>query len=211
MAAESQTPSQVAIAPPAGSSSYPSRVRIFFVLLTAFLLMIAIGGTSLGYFVHSWEDNLRAETERSLTQKARMFAADVNSDRTRNIATLASQEGQLAGARATVVDMNGKVIADSEVRVVDLEGEGRMPEFAAALHGDTGVNTRSRSAFGTPILYVAVPVFGGAVRLAYPLADLSIASAHASRMLELGCAIAVIAALIISAVASVAISPSMKS
>ena len=46
-------------------------------------------------------------------------------------------------------------------------------EFATALSGETGIETRNHN--GIPVLYVAVPVSGGAVRLAYPLADVEIA------------------------------------
>jgi hypothetical protein len=52
------------------------------------------------------------------------------------------------------------------------------------------------------VLFVAVPVAGGAVRLAYPLADAEIAKAHARQVLLLGTLVAVLAALAISAVAS---------
>jgi two-component system phosphate regulon sensor histidine kinase PhoR len=175
------------------------RTRVFLILLISFLTMILVTAVSFGFMIHSWEGILRTEIERSLTQKAQMFAGEVNTDHTRNIVALTSQEGQRAGARATVVDMNGKVIADSEVRLVDLDNEGRRPEFAAALHGDTGVEVRSRNMFGIPVLYVAVPVSGGAVRLAYPLADLSIATVRATRVLILGSIIAVVAAFVLSA------------
>src|SRR5579864_9152233 len=173
------------------------RTRVFLILLISFLTMILVSAVSFGFMIHSWEGILRAEIERSLTQKAQMFAGEVNTDHTRNIVALTSQEGQRA--RATVVDMNGKVIADSEVRVVDLDNEGRRPEFAAALHGDTGVEVRSRNMFGIPVLYVAVPVSGGAVRLAYPLADLGIATSRATHALILGVIIAVVAAFVLSA------------
>ena len=188
---------------------HPWRGRIFFLLFTSFLMMITIATAAFGFVIRSVEDNLRAEIQRNLSQKALMFAAEVNSDRTRNIATLTSQEGQLAGARATVIDMNGKVIADSEVRVADLDDEGRSPEFDAALRGNTGIDVRARSSFGIPVLYVAVPVSGGAVRLAYPLADLNIASSHAYGMVAMGCGVAVIAALVISAFTSAAVAQNM--
>jgi two-component system, OmpR family, phosphate regulon sensor histidine kinase PhoR len=206
MATEPQTFTDI---PVGRSSPHPqprwSRRHVFFCLFTSFLLMIAIAAMAFGFFIHSWEDSLHTEIERNLAQKARMFASDVNSDRTHNIATLTSQDGQLSGARAAVIDMNGKVIADSEVRVADLDAEGRSPEFVAALHGDTGIEVRSRSAFGTPVLYVAVPVSGGAVRLGYPLADIGIASAHAFDVAAIACGVAIIGALLISALASTAL------
>jgi hypothetical protein len=199
MATDSPTPMESTLqAAPTKPVTKHLRARLFFILLTSFLTMIAVAAVSFGFMIHSWEGILRAEIERSLTQKAQMFASEVNTDHTRNIVALTAQEGQRAGARATVVDMNGKVIADSEVRVVDLDNEGRRPEFAVALHGDTGLDVRSRSTFGIPVLYVAVPVSGGAVRLAYPLADLGIIRTQVQRTLFLICAFAFIAAVAIS-------------
>jgi two-component system phosphate regulon sensor histidine kinase PhoR len=161
--------------------------------------MILVTAISFGFMLHAWQGILRAEIERSLTEKARMFADQVNSKASRNIAALTSEEGQRAGARATVIDMNGKVMADSEVRIPQLENEARQPEFVAALHGDTGIEMRSQSLFGIPVLYVAVPVSGGAVRLAYPMSDIGIIRTQVERMLSLISVCALAAALAISA------------
>ena len=182
------------------------RLRVFFILLSSFLVMIAAGAVSVGYSVHrSWEDALRVEITRSLTEKARMFAARVNTDHDHKIQDIVAQEALAAGARATVVDTNGKVIADSEVQASTIENEARHPEFVSALHGETGVMTRKRNDFAMPILYVAVPVSGGAARLAYPLADIDIATAHARRILFIGVGVAVLAALAISWLAAVTV------
>lgn len=178
-----------------------ARLKVFLILFSAFLVMIAAAAISVGYTVHRyWESILQVEVERNLAQKANLFASRVNTDHTTRIEDIASQEGQHAGARATVIDVNRKVIADSEVPVAALENEGQRPEFATALHGETGIETRERN--GIPVLYVAVPVSGGAVRLAYPLADVEIAAAHARQVLLLGSTVAVLAALAISALAA---------
>ena len=184
-----------------GARKKPARLPVFLILFSSFLAMITATAISMGYTVHRyWESALQVETERSLTQKARLFASRVNTDHSSKIEDITSQEGQHAGARATVIDVNRKVIADSEVPVVALENEGQRPEFGTALRGETGIETRRRN--GIPVLYVAVPVSGGAVRLAYPLADTEIAAAHARQVLLLGSIVAVLAALAISALAT---------
>jgi two-component system, OmpR family, phosphate regulon sensor histidine kinase PhoR len=179
---------------------------VFVILFVAFLAMTACVSMSVGYSVHRyWENALVEEITRSLTQKAQMFAGRVNAEGQRPIGELTSEFGQEAGARATVIDVNGKVVADSEIAVASLEGDGRHPEFVAALRGEIGVDKRKRSAFGIPILFVAVPVAGGAVRLAYPLADVSIAASQSRTTLLYGLLAAVISALAISALGSAAI------
>ena len=182
------------------------RLRIFLILVCTLLASIAAAVVTIGYSVHRyWEDALRAEITRSLTQKARLFAARVNTDHDHKIEDIVAQEALAAGARATVVDTNGKVLADSEMQVARLENEGRRTEFVAALRGETGVVTRKRTEFAMPVLYVAVPVSGGAARLAYPLADIDIATAHARRILFIGASVAVVAALAISWLAAVTV------
>ncbi|HZP18110.1 MAG TPA: hypothetical protein VFB00_09105 [Terriglobales bacterium] len=198
MATDPQTTST-----PTGGHRRPARLRIFTILLISFLVLIAATAISAGFAVHRyWQGILRDEIQRDLTQKARLVANRINTERGRNIEDLASQEGQQAGARATVVDMNGKVIADSEVPIAALENEGKSPEFQTALRGETGIESRKSSVFGIPVLYVAVPVSGGAVRLSYPLGDINAAAARGRHILELGCTAAVLAALVISTVAA---------
>jgi two-component system phosphate regulon sensor histidine kinase PhoR len=176
------------------------RLGTFLILFISCVAMIAVAAITISYSVNRyWQGVMREEITRSLTEKARMFAARVDTDRLHKIEDITSQEGQYAGARATVIDGNGKVLADSEVSVATLEYEGRRPEFATALRGQTGVATRRRSTFGIPVLYVAVPVSGGAVRFAYPLADVGIAMAHARGVLFLGIVVSIVAALVVSA------------
>lgn len=174
------------------------RLRLFAVLFAAFLVIIAVSAFAIVHVSQQhWESVLQEEITRNLTQKAQMLANRVNADRSHGVDVIASQEGQAAGARATIVDSNGKVVADSETPVASLADEGRRPEFVAALNGSTGIETRSRNR--VPVLYVAVPVSGGAVRLAYPMSDLEIVSEQMNKRLLFGCAIAILASLILSA------------
>ena len=177
-----------------------SALRMFVLLFISFLVMIAAAASATLYGTFSfWQRALRDEFTRDLTQKAQMFASRVNTDRSTKMSDLASQTAQQAGARATIIAGNGKVLADSQISPDSLENEGQRPEFVAALKGETGIETRSRGAFGIAVVYVAVPVSGGAVRLACSLADLDIASSAARNVLLSGCAVAVLAAFVISA------------
>jgi len=186
-----------------GQKKKTGRLTVFLILFTSFLAMIAAAAISVEYSVHRyWRSVLLEEITRNLTQKAQMFAARVNTDHTHRIAEIASQGGQNAGSRATVIDGNGKVLADSEIPIASLEHEGHRPEFIAALRGEIGTDTRKHNTFGIPVLYVAVPVSGGAVRLGYPLADVAIANTRGRQVLLLGATIAAFAALAISALAA---------
>jgi two-component system, OmpR family, phosphate regulon sensor histidine kinase PhoR len=178
--------------------------RIFFKLLAAFLLVIAATAVTLDLMLGSaWEASLRTEIERNLTQKTLLFAHRVETVRTHSLADIAAQEGQAAGARATIIDASGKVLADSEANPDRMENHATRPEFKAALAGRTGSNERRSATLGIPFLYVAAPISGGAVRLAYPLSDIEAVEAQVRKRLLWGSALALIVALIIAAAASI--------
>lgn len=179
--------------------------RIFFKLLAIFFVVIAATAIILDVMMGgAWQNSLRAEIERNLTQKTLLFAHRVESDRTgRSLGEIAAQEGQAAGARATIIDASGKVLADSEANPSTMENHARRPEFAAALSGTEGVSERRSSTLGVPFLYVALPIPGGAVRLAYPLSDVEAVQNEMQRRLIWGSAIAFLIALIVAGVASV--------
>jgi two-component system, OmpR family, phosphate regulon sensor histidine kinase PhoR len=179
------------------------RSRIFLKLLVAFVLIIAVATTTLDFFLRrAWEKSLRQEVERNLRQKTVMFANRVNTDRQHAVQDIVSQEGQAAGARATIVDVQGKVLADSEAEASAMENLARRPEFTAALKGEIGNDTRTSRTIGLAFLYVAAPVAGGAVRLAYPLSDVQTASVRVRRTLLTGSGLALVVALLVSAIAA---------
>ena len=179
------------------------RNRIFFKLLAAFALVILAATLTLDLSIrHAWEDSLNAEIKRNLTQKTLMFANRVNTDREHNIRDIAAQEGQAAGARATVIDAKGQVLADSEAVASAMENHAGRPEFVAALKGEVGSNTRQSHTLGVPFLYVAAPIAGGAVRLAYPLSDVEAVTAIGQRRILLGSALAFLVAIVIAAFAA---------
>jgi two-component system, OmpR family, phosphate regulon sensor histidine kinase PhoR len=179
--------------------------RIFFKLLAAFLIVIAATAVVMDLMLGSaWEASLRTEIERNLLQKTMLFAHRIETDRTtHSLAEIAAQEGQAAGARATVIDASGKVLADSESIPSGIEDKPIPPEFVAALAGRNGSVERRSSTLRIPFLYVAVPVSGGAVRLAYPLSDLEAVQAQVRRRMLWGVMFASLIALLVAAAASV--------
>jgi two-component system phosphate regulon sensor histidine kinase PhoR len=178
--------------------------RIFFKLLAVFLIVIAATAFILDVMIGgAWEASLRTEIERNLTQKTLLFAHRVETDRAHSLAEIAAQESLAAGARATIIDASGKVLADSESNPSEMENHATRQEFAAALSGKTGENERRSATLGVPFLYVAAPVSGGAVRLAYPLSDVEAVQAQVHRRLIWGSSIAFFIALLIAASASV--------
>ncbi len=179
------------------------RNRIFFKLLAAFVLVIAAATLTLAISVRrAWESSLHREIERNLQQKTMMFANRVSTDRQHALQDIVSQEAQAAGARATIIDLQGKVLADSEANAASMGNDAQRPEFVAALKGEAGSDTRRSRTIGVSFLYVAAPVAGGAVRLAYPLSDIEAALPQVRRTLLLSSLWAFLVALIVSGIAA---------
>jgi two-component system, OmpR family, phosphate regulon sensor histidine kinase PhoR len=179
------------------------RNRIFFKLLAAFLVVIVAAAVTFDFMVGgAWQASLRAEIERNLTQKTRLLAHRVETDHSHSLTDIAAQEAQSAGARVTIVDSGGKVLADSEANPEGMENHAKRPEFALALAGNVGSNERRSATIGIPFLYVAAPISGGAVRLAYPLSDVEAVSAQVRHRLGLASGMAFLFALVVAAIAA---------
>ena len=175
------------------------RSRVFFKLLGAFIVVIATATVVLDFAVRrEWESSLRKQITESLTEKTRMFANRVEAGGTS--ADSVNQQARAAGARATVIDASGRVLADTEAKPEQMENHATRPEFVAALGGKVGVSSRTSKTVGIEFLYVAVPVRGGAVRLAYPLSAIEETTAAIRNQLLLASAWALLLATLIAAI-----------
>ena len=171
--------------------------------MLVFLLVIGVTTFTLQITIRRmWEQTLRAQIERNLSEKTLMFAQRVESDRQHAVTDIAAQEAQAAGARATVIDSSGKVLADSEADPRSMENHTQRPEFIAALAGHTGRDERSSHTLGIPFLYVAAPISGGAVRLAYSLSEIDATTLQLDKALLWGSLIAFVAATLVAAAAA---------
>jgi two-component system, OmpR family, phosphate regulon sensor histidine kinase PhoR len=179
------------------------RRRIFFKLMFGFLLVIAASAIALEVSVKQvWDRVLHDQIERNLKQKTLMFAERVENDRQHSISDIAAQAGLAAGARATVIDPTGRVLADSQADAGTMENHAHRTEFIAALGGQVGEEVRNSHTLGIPFLYVAAPVSGGAVRLAYPLSEIEAANQTLNTALLWGSLAAFVFATLVAALAS---------
>jgi two-component system phosphate regulon sensor histidine kinase PhoR len=177
------------------------RNRIFFKMLAASALVVVVTAITMDVTIRRvWESSLRDEIQRGLTARTRLFANRVEIDHQHSIQDITSQEALAAGARATIIDPSGQVLADSEANPASMENHRTRKEFQAALGGNIGVDERRSHTIGIPFLYVAAPISGGAVRLAYPLSDVEAASRRVHRALLLGSGIAFVVVMLLSVV-----------
>jgi len=171
--------------------------RIFVKLFVAALLIIAVCALTMNVLIQkAWVDMLRSEIDTSLRQKTLLFASRIESTPADSIPKVTAETAALLGARATVITHSGQVLADSEANPDAMENHATRPEFVAALHGKLGSDIRTSHTLGIPFLYVATPVLGGAVRMAYPLTVLQQADQQVRNALIKSSAIAVLIAIV---------------
>ncbi len=179
------------------------RSRIFLKLVAAFAIVIATATLTMDITVRrSWEQSLREEIERSLTEKTLMFAQRVKNEPEASLPLVASEEAKASGARATIIRRDGQVLADTEAEPSHMENHATRPEFRAALAGQVGSNTRTSHTVGIEFLYVAAPIPGGAVRLAYPLNAIAEANRRVRKTLVGASVLAMLIAMLIAAISA---------
>ncbi len=179
------------------------RSRIFLKLFAAALLIIAACMLTMNVLVgRAWENMVRSEAENSLRQKTLLFASRVGRADAANLREITAQAARDAGVRATVIDASGKVLADSEANPDTMENHATRPELLAALRGEVSSSTRFSHTIGVDFLYVAVPLQGGAVRMAYPLAAIQEANRRVRSVLLKSSAVAVLLAILLALIAT---------
>ena len=179
---------------------------VFFKLLGAFLIVIFGVTIILDLGIRKqWHLSLLSQIEKSLEQQTRLFAQRVDAATTLPPEQIAQQVSGATNARATIIDRNGNVLADSEADPRKMENHAQRPEFVTALRGGVGTATRTSKTVGIDYLYTAAPTKNGAVRLAYPLAAISENAAQIRESLVRGSLLALIIAVILSAAAAVLI------
>jgi two-component system phosphate regulon sensor histidine kinase PhoR len=175
------------------------RSRVFLKLALAFLAVLAVATLTLDVMIRSaWEKSLLRDLEASLTEKAELFAQEVDTPGAAPQA-IANRVAQAAHARATAIERSGKVLADTEADPDRMENHATRPEFVAALAGKPGSNVRRSHTVGVEFLYVAVPSANGAVRLAYPITSIQQRVAEIRRQLLLASTLAMALAMVLAA------------
>jgi two-component system phosphate regulon sensor histidine kinase PhoR len=160
--------------------------RIFTKMMLAAVLVILVATAVFDINIRRvWGHSLERQARVSLEQKTKMYAARLKRADSPDLATASTDVAQLAQSRATVVDSSGRALFDSAADVRTMENQASRPEIAAALQGKVGSDIRQSKTVGSETLYVAVPIEGGVVRLAYPLSEIKGEMAHVRRILLL--------------------------
>lgn len=163
------------------------------------MLVIATATLILDFSIRrDLENSLRRQITQSLVEKTRMFAEQVQTRDRASLAQIVSEQAKAGNVRATVIDSNGRVLADSEANPSEMENHAQRPEFVAALTGQIGTASRTSKTVGVDFLYIAVPISNGAVRMAYPLSEIGQSTASIRSGLLSASALALVIATLIA-------------
>ena len=177
--------------------------RIFLKLFVASLVLIAACMLTMNVLIQrAWEGMLRSEIESSMRQKTLMLASRMASTPPEQRARVMQQAAGEAGARATLIDRSGSVLADSEATPAQMDNHADRPEVIAALRGELGTSTRTSRSIGVPFVYVAAPTPAGVVRLAYRLSAIEDVNRQVRQDLLKTTLVAALVALVLAFVAT---------
>ncbi|MDD5128627.1 MAG: ATP-binding protein [Candidatus Omnitrophica bacterium] len=155
--------------------------KLKLILSYFFLIFISLGFVAF-FLDKNLEEKALQEIKTSLINESRLIESIISN----NPAALNSPEyldkiskdlGSRIKSRITILNITGKVLADSEVslqQALNLESHLGRPEVAKALKGKIGEEIRYSSTLKIDMLYLAVPikengVNAGILRLALPL------------------------------------------
>lgn len=145
--------------------------KIAYRISALFLAVIVVSiVASVAYLDGTYKEN----TERELLLQAKVYEDVISSGA--DVAQFARAEDDISGVRATIIDISGEVVLDTEADVSTLENHLDRPEIQQALKNGTGINIRYSDTLGKELMYVAL--YSGEhqlfIRVALPLEGVSV-------------------------------------
>ncbi len=151
-------------------------------LVITITLIVAISVLTLGIFFTNLLEEIyidaitnRLEKEASLIKM--LIPPDLEITNNESLNRIVQNIGEELSTRITLIDIQGKVLADSEYYQSLMENHADRPEVKDAFLGEKGKEIRYSHTLGINMLYLAVPIEKnmeviGAVRVALPLQEI---------------------------------------
>ena len=181
--------------------------RIIQKFLGAYIFLILTSVVVLGAFVNLrlreyYQEKIAGELASSAFLIGEVLRDDILSGRVGPIREEAAGLSKRLGLRITVIDGEGKVLADSETDPALMDNHSGREEVARAISGAAGESSRLSDTLEINMKYVALPVrqggeITGIVRLAVPLTDIERQLGLINRAFIVGGVISVLVTLFI--------------
>ncbi|NPU84528.1 MAG: HAMP domain-containing protein [Syntrophaceae bacterium] len=178
--------------------------RLFLRILATYLVIVLLTFGMVYLILSRQIREIAVErNEATLTAYARIIDLESREQVIRRVGMLA----EITGARVTVVDAAGKVLAESATQSEIRETHLHRPEFQEARLRGKGRAVRYSQTLGVDMLYVAFPIRGtdgesGFVRLALPLTEVRTSLKNLQESLLITGLLALSASLLFAAVFS---------
>ncbi|MBI4553264.1 MAG: PAS domain S-box protein [Candidatus Latescibacteria bacterium] len=187
-------------------------MKLHIKLMLSYTALIAAVVVSVDVYLNrSLRDDLNDRTRKGLLTDARLVRASIESYppvsfSRQAIDLVADRLGEQAGARVTIIALDGTVLGDSEVPLTELprvENHATRPEVVQALRSSVGESIRHSHTVGADMAYAAVPFAlqgrtAGVVRLALPLTDFDRAQARIRRIIVFASVFGLVLAVVLS-------------
>jgi len=174
--------------------------NLFYKIFFSYLVIISLSFLLLDLFLREEvEKNLTSQIETEMMSYAKIIDLSPREKITEQIGEMAN----ISNCRVTLIDARGKVFADSEKDVTQMENHSNRPEVQEARLKGSGKSVRFSSSLNIDMLYVAVTIrngekINGYVRLARPLHDVQKVIQKMYESILGASAIAVIVSLLIA-------------
>ena len=137
--------------------------RIFRKIFIAYLVVIAILTTTILYFSFSiikenYQNNLIESLLNTNNPVDRAISPLLLESRYTELDSLVKVMGNDIKARITIIDNNGKVLADSKENPLKMQNHADRPEVIKAISNGKGSSIRHSATVNKDMLYVAIPI-----------------------------------------------------
>jgi two-component system phosphate regulon sensor histidine kinase PhoR len=180
------------------------RRNLFLKVLFSYLIIVCLSFFILHLLI---KDEIKKVMTDKIEAELLSYAELVDLNSAQKISEQFRQIARITGSRVTLVDAQGKVLADSEKDVATMEDHFNRPELQEARLRGKGKSIRFSQSIGVDMLYVAITMkskaqITGYIRLARPLTDVQNAIEKVYQSIFLAMMIAAIIALIIALIFS---------
>jgi two-component system, OmpR family, phosphate regulon sensor histidine kinase PhoR len=139
------------------------KISLFFRLFASYVLIIfALSALTIVVLWSSIENHYMSTLKNTLRNSALMARPAVlpllETNQLGELDKMVSALGKETQTRITVINAEGKVLADSDENARAMENHRNRPEFVEALQGNVGSAKRYSSTANQDMLYVAVPL-----------------------------------------------------
>lgn len=160
-----------------------NRRRLVWQLYPSYLLLILLVLLAVGWFVsgelrsfhyQQTADDLRA---RALLVEHQLQGQISESHQLR-LSQLVKKLGAQSDTRITIIQKDGRVLADSHEEALQMDNHGQRPEVLEAFAGKQGMSIRFSKTLGQSLMYVALPIYDegqlvGSIRTSLSVSDLN--------------------------------------